>query len=151
MITTIPVSDGPQRPWLDRLVAATVSLAAVLCTTMLASVTPDPRGYDTHVKLGMVRCSWPMHYGLPCPTCGATTAACHVVHGNLVQALIVQPFGAALAIAGMLFGLLAIWCLLRSRSFFDVCRQLPGARLVVGGTALLLLSWLYKYLTFTKP
>ena len=150
-MTTIPVRDGPQQPWVDRVVAATVAVVAMACTFALARIAPDARGYDTHVQLGMPRCSWPLLYGIPCPTCGATTAACHVVHGNLIRGLVAHPFGALLVASGIVLGLMALWCLLRGRSFFDLCLQLPLARLLIGGTALLLLSWLYKYLTFTPP
>jgi len=151
VVSTIPVRDGPRPPWLDRAVAAMVVAIAVPCTMLLARATPDPRGYDTHVQLGLAPCSWPRVYGIPCPTCGATTAACHVVHGHLLAAVVAHPFGAMVAAGGLLLAAAALWCLLRSRSFLDLLRQLPLGRLALGGVALLLLSWLYKYLTFTPP
>jgi hypothetical protein len=151
VISTVPVQDGPQAPWLDRTVAATVVLAAAGSAWLLARLTPDPRGFDTHTQLGMAPCRWPGAYGVPCPTCGATTAACLLVHGRPLQAVAAQPFGAALAAAGLVAGAVALWCLLRRRSFLDVAAQAPWPRLFVVGSVLLLGSWLYKYLTFTPP
>jgi hypothetical protein len=148
VITTVPVHEGPRAAWIDRAIAAVVLGAAVVCTVVLWRLDPDPKGYDTHTQLGMTSCSWPQAYGMPCPTCGATTAACLVVHGRLLSALVTQPFGAAVATAGLLAGAAAGWCLLRGRSFLDVWMQLPRARLLVGAIALLLLAWGYKWLTF---
>ena len=50
-----------------------------------------------------------------------------------------------------MLSLLALWCLLRSRSFLDVWLQLPRARLLLGAVALLLLAWWYKSLVFVPP
>jgi hypothetical protein len=89
--------------------------------------------------------------GLPCPTCGATTAACHLVHGNLLAAFATQPFGAAVAAAGLVAGVVALWCLALRRSLLDIYAQLPVARILVGGTLLFVLSWGYKCLVFEAP
>jgi len=144
----VPLREGPGPVWLDRGIAIAVVAAAVACTALLLSVDPDPRGYDTHVQLGMAPCSWPRVYGIPCPTCGATTAACLLVHGHPLQAVATQPFGAAIAAAGLVAAAAAAWCLLRGRSALDVYVQLPRGRLLLAGIALLLGSWLYTYLTF---
>jgi len=151
VITTVPVQQGPRPVWLDRLIAGGVVAAAFAITGLLLAVDPDPKGYDTHVRLGMAPCSWPRTHGMPCPTCGATTAACLLVHGHPLAALATQPFGAAIAAAGLLLGAIATWCLLRARSFLDVWVQLPRGRLLLAGVALLLLAWLYKSLVFLPP
>jgi hypothetical protein len=151
VITTVPVAQGPQPAWLDRGVAVAVVAAALACTALLLSVEPDPKGYDTHVQLGMSPCGWPRSYGIPCPTCGATTAACLLVHGRPLQAIATQPFGAAMAAAGLVAAATSAWCLLRGRSLLDVYAQLPRARLLLVGIALLLGSWLYTWLTFVPP
>ncbi len=148
MITTIPVHQGPRPVWLDRAIAIAVVAVAVACTAALWSVQPDTRGYDTHTQLGLAPCNWPVQYGAPCPTCGATTAAALVVHGRPLAALATHPFGAAVAVAGLALGGIAVYCLSRRRSFLDVYVQLPRAGLLLGFTLLLLGSWLYKYLTF---
>lgn len=151
MVSTIPLADGPRPAWLDRTIAGTVLLAAASCTWLLARATPDPRGYDTHIQLGLPPCGWPRTYGIPCPTCGVTTAACLLVHGRILAALATQPFGALLALAGLALGGAALYCLLRRRAFLDLLRQLPLGRLGIAAVLLLLGSWLLKYLTFTPP
>ncbi|MGE3175331.1 MAG: DUF2752 domain-containing protein [Planctomycetota bacterium] len=148
MITTIPVQQGPRPVWLDRAVAVAVVLVAATCAAYLWGTVPDERGFGTHEQLGMTRCSWPTAYGMPCPTCGATTAASMVVHGRLWSALETQPFGAAVAAAGLLAGATALWCLLRGRSLLDVYVQLPRTAILFWAILLCVASWLYKWAVF---
>jgi hypothetical protein len=129
------------------VIAITTVATAAGAVWLLGRVTPDARGHGTHEQLGLPPCGWAMQ-GYPCPTCGATTAACEVVHGHLLRAFAAHPFGAAVAIAGLLAALFALYCLLRRRSFLDVVGRLPYGLVFLLGTALLLGSWLYKYLTF---
>lgn len=145
---TVPLADGPVRPAIDRAIAGLVAAAASVCFGALLRITPDARGHGTHEQLGMDRCGWPLHYGVPCPTCGCTTAACELVHGRIVAAFVTQPFGAAIAAFGLLMGVHATLCLLRGRSFTDILVRLPFWRLVGGALLLLLASWGYKYLTW---
>lgn len=137
--------------WLDRTIALLIVGSAIAVTALLLRAVPDPKGYDTHTQLGLSPCSWPMTHGMPCPTCGATTAACLLVHGRPLAAIATQPFGAAAAVAGLAFAGIAAWCLLRARSFLDVYRQLPRAQLLLAAIVLLLLSWWYKCSTFATP
>lgn len=145
---TVPVSAGPVSPWVDRTAAAFVVAVAAAVTTLLLTVDPDPRGYGTHEGLGMSKCGFPSHYGFPCPTCGCTTAACLVVHGRPIAALVAQPFGAVLTVAGLLLGLHALRCLVRGRSFADLLLHVPLARVSLFAVVLLLLSWAYKCAVF---
>lgn len=145
---TVPVADGPVSPWVDRTAAVVVLAVAATVTTLLLRVDPDPRGFGTHEQLGMSKCSFPIHYGFPCPTCGCTTAACLLVHGRPIAALIAQPFGAVLTVTGLGLGLHALRCLLQRRSFADLLIRIPLRRVVVSAVALLLLSWAYKCAVF---
>ena len=114
----------------------------------LGGVAPDARGHGTHEQLGMAACEWPRVYDMPCPTCGCTTAATQVVHGDLVGAFVTQPFGAALALLGLLAGVHALSCLLRGRSFVDVLVRLPFWWIFGGMFALLWAAWGYKCLVW---
>ena len=133
---------------LDRVAAVLTAAAAVVCVVVLWRVDPDARGHGTHEQFGMDPCSWPVVYGIPCPTCGCTTAACQLVHGHVLRAFVTQPFGAVAAVVGVLLGAHALWCLLRRRSFVDLLVRVPFWRLVAGAVALLLLAWGYKYLVW---
>ncbi len=150
MITTIPVQQGPRPVWLDRAIAVAIVAIAAALAMFLFAAQPDAKGYDTHTQFGLSPCSWPRDHGMPCPTCGATTAACLLVHGRPLQAVATQPFGAAVAAAGLWLAAIAAYCLLRSRSFLDVYVQLPRARLLLFGIVLLLASWGYKCAAFAS-
>ena len=145
---TVPVAEGPVSPLADRVTATVIGLLAVGLTVALLSVSPDGRGHGTHEQLGMDPCGWPQTYGIPCPTCGCTTAATQMVHGDVLGALITQPFGAVIALLGMLAGLHAWVCLLRSRSFVDMLVRLPFWRIVFALFLLMWLAWGYKYLVW---
>ncbi len=145
---TIPIEEGPVATWIDRVAAVVVAAVATTGVVVLLRVDPDVRGHGTHEKWGLDACGWPVAYGIPCPTCGCTTAACYLVHGNLLQAFLTQPFGAAVALVGVLLGVHAALCLLRGRSFVDLMVRLPFWRIVFGAVVLLLLAWWYKYLVW---
>lgn len=145
---TIPLADGPVAPVIDRAIAAVVVAAGTAAVVVLSAIEPSPTGYDTHVQLGWARCGWPVTMGMPCPTCGCTTAACLLVHGRPWQALQTQPFGALLALAGLLLAVHALACLLRGRSFVDLAVRLPLARILLVAFAALLASWGYKCMIF---
>ena len=116
---------------------------------LLAGLDPDPRGLGTHEQLGMTPCSWPATLGMPCPTCGCTTAAVLLIHLSPWRALVTQPFGAGLAAGGIAFAVLALLCLVRGESFVERIAMLPYGTLTLVAIALLLGSWFYKYLTWS--
>jgi hypothetical protein len=49
---------------------------------LAARLEPDPRGYGTHQQLGLTECSLRMLWGIPCPSCGGTTAFALFVRGR---------------------------------------------------------------------
>jgi hypothetical protein len=146
--SVIQTAESPGGPLADRLVALAVLAAAVAAVVLLAAVQPDARGLGTHEQLGMAPCSWPAAAGMPCPTCGVTTAACHVVHLQPLAALRVQPFGAVLAVFGLWLAARALWSLLTATSYLDRLVRVRYVRFLVVSVLLLLASWGYKILTF---
>lgn len=62
------------------------------------SLTPDPRGFGTHQRLGLPPCSFRVMLGIPCPACGMTTSFSHLVHGNFVPAVRANVGGVLLAL-----------------------------------------------------
>lgn len=138
-----PVREAELPAWADRLLAAGFVLTAVLFVTVLLSVDPDARGHGTHEQLSLPPCGWVLQYGRPCPTCGVTTAGCHLVRLQLFSAIQVQPFGAALGLFGLWLAGVALYCLVKGRAFSDYLLLLPGKRLLGLGLVLLLGSWAY--------
>src|SRR5512136_652854 len=90
------VSTGGRLAW----AGVAVSCAAVLVLARL--LHPDPRGFGTHEQMGMPPCSSVLLTGLPCPTCGMTTAFSWVMHGHLWLAAKAQPAGLLSCLATIL-------------------------------------------------
>jgi hypothetical protein len=150
---THALEDPPRPPrptGVERLLLLTILGAVVGLVALLAPVQPDPRGLGTHERLpfGMAPCWWPGSLGLPCPTCGVTTAACHLVHGQVLRAFIVQPFGATLMAAALAAACAILWHLARNRSLFWRISLWPWGRVLAAGVVLGLAAWGYKVLVF---
>ncbi|GAB4136568.1 MAG: hypothetical protein Fur0037_01240 [Planctomycetota bacterium] len=151
MSWTVPLREGPASPWIDRAVAVLAVAAAIAALVLLLPIEPDPRGYGTHEQLGMTPCSWPFVYGIPCPTCGCTTAATLLLHGRPLAAAAAQPFGAAACLSLLASAAFCLFALVRGRSVLDVVARLPFWRITLFGLLLLLGSWGYKCLLFRAP
>lgn len=72
----------------------------VISAVFLAAwiLTPDDSGSGTHRQLGLPECLLLQLTGVPCPTCGMTTAFSHFVRGHWLAALQSNPAGALLAL-----------------------------------------------------
>ncbi len=143
-----PEQFEPVHPAIDRLIALVLVLAAVFFIWILSAIPADARGHGTHEALGMGACSWPLEYQLPCPTCGVTTAATHLVQFSPWRAFVTQPFGAILTLFSLYLSWIALLSLLRGSSFMGRISRWPIPTLILSSLGLLLLSWLYKYLTW---
>lgn len=135
-------------PVADRLIALVVVGTALGMILLLASVVPDVRGHGTHESLGLATCSWPLLYEKPCPTCGVTTAAAHLVQLSPWKALKTQPFGAFMAAAGILLAVVGLRTLLFGRPFVGTVALWPYGSIAVAAVVLFLASWLYTWMTF---
>jgi len=144
----VPVRESPAGAGIDRLVSATFVLAAVASCWLLASIDPDARGHGTHERLGLAPCSWPIQFGKPCPTCGVTTAATLVVHLSPWRALTTQPFGAALAFAGLWLAIIALLALIRRESLIARISLWPLGTLTIATIAIFLFGWATTWLTW---
>lgn len=142
------MSDERRVPWIDRIVAIAVVAVAVATAWILRTVAPDARGHGTHEQFGMLRCSWPEQFDAPCPTCGCTTAAAHLVQFSPWQAIVTQPFGALAAAAGFWFAALAAMSLIRGESFVERISLWNFPRILLIAVACALAGWAYKWLTW---
>lgn len=80
---------SPQHTWLVRLAVGLPLLWLVLGLWL----DPDPRGFGTHEQMGLPACQAREWLGFACPTCGATTAAVYLLHGQPIESWKTQPFG----------------------------------------------------------
>jgi hypothetical protein len=134
-------------PRLGRTIAAVICFATVTPLVIAAQLTPDPAGVGTHEQLGFPSCGLFLATGVPCPTCGMTTAFAHAVRGQWIAAIIAQPAGAALAFAAMLTTLAAAISLATGRGWRLNIYRVSTRKLVIAAVAFAILAWGYKILT----
>lgn len=140
------VSYGPARASARgvRLVAGIVAVCCAALLTTASVLRPDPRGFGTHQQLGQGPCGMLVWTGLPCPTCGMTTAFAYTVRGRLLAAARAQPSGMLLALGCMAAIALSIGALATGRWYLP--RGLAGRPHLLFVTLLVLLvgGWAYK-------
>ena len=147
----LPVGESPAGAIVDRLASVLLVGLAAFFVVVLDAVAPDGRGHGTHEQLGMSPCSWPILYEMPCPTCGVTTAATHLVHLEPLQAIATQPFGTFLAGLGLYAAGAALLCLLRGESFVARVATAPYGLLLRVALVLGFVSWGYVWMTWPRP
>ena len=105
---TFPPAVPPATSLLPLFPRTGLFAASVACFALLgvaAWLDPAPQGIGTHTQLGIAPCSWPALMGIPCPSCGMTTAFAHAADGHFLDALRIQPGGLVLAILTAAVGL----------------------------------------------
>lgn len=89
-------------PWWVRLALMGIAvglMAVFIVGAMLHPYEADgaPKTHGTHRQLGLPPCSFYSATGMPCPSCGFTTAFSLVAHADLGSAFRVNSVGALLA------------------------------------------------------
>ncbi len=77
-------------PSISRTEQVILTLAGLVGLTLLLLALwlhPNPNGYGTHQQLGLPPCTIQFWFGIPCPSCGGTTAFAHFVRGEWGSAL----------------------------------------------------------------
>ncbi|HMN95511.1 MAG TPA: DUF2752 domain-containing protein [Phycisphaerales bacterium] len=105
-----------------RSVAAVVAAASGALLGIAAWLTPSPEGIGTHRQLGVPECGWITGMGLPCPTCGMTTAFAHAADGDLLESFRCQPAGAVLAVVTAMVLLSSLLVAVTGRSIAPLLR-----------------------------
>lgn len=83
----------------SRGICLCLGLALAFLLLLPALVEPKPRGWGSHLGLGLPPCPMREVLGLPCPTCGVTTAWALLLRGRLSEGLRVHPVALALHLA----------------------------------------------------
>ncbi|MEM6332547.1 MAG: DUF2752 domain-containing protein [Planctomycetota bacterium] len=128
---------------LRRIVATLIALPALAVLTIAAFVTPDAAGYGTHTQLGLPPCGFELATGLPCATCGMTTAFAHAADGNFVASFLTQPAGFVLAVLTAVTAIVATYIAITGADPRPL-KSLFSAKLVLLGGAILVGGWIYK-------
>jgi len=122
-------------------------IVAVCCSAPLilaATLTPSPSGLGTHTQLRLPSCGFKTATGLPCATCGCTTAFAYAADGSLLKSLVTQPFGALLALALAMMTLVGLWSAWSAMPLNPLGSVMGTKTFVLGWVGLLLAAWAYK-------
>ena len=140
------MSAQPTLSMNERLLA--LGLAAVLAAPLLVAATLEPAagGLGTHRQLGLPACGWPIAFGLPCVTCGMTTAFAHAVRGEPLSALWVQPAGAMMAFLAALGVVVCLWDAVSARPVHALLAPLARGRTAWIAAGVLIAAWGWKVL-----
>ena len=143
--TSIPPRDSiregaSSRRWVGVLVAC-LSGGLLLVAAWL---DPSPNGHGTHMQLGMMPCGWVMHAGIPCPSCGMTTAFSHAADGDLAASFVAQPFGMILAVATGIVVVVGGFTAATGSTLAPFLAGMVGPRVGWLALVLLLLAWGWK-------
>jgi hypothetical protein len=134
----VPLAAG------ERLVAAGIAAAAAAPLLVAAWLEPSGSGVGTHEQLGLPACGWIAGLGMPCPSCGMTTAFAFASRGALLDAFATQPAGAVLALAAAIVALIAAWTAVTGSRSWELLWAAMGRRFWWGFVAVAALAWVYK-------
>lgn len=74
-----------------------LAIGIVSVMTIAMWLTPDPKGFGTHLQLGLPECEFRSATGINCPHCGMTTSFAWFVRGQWRRSFQVNPAGLMLA------------------------------------------------------
>ena len=114
--------------WALRTVFCGIGIGLLGLLLVAATLSPDPRGLGTHEQLGLPPCGIKFAFGVPCPSCGMTTAWSLAVKGNWVASAQTNAGGFLMAILALPA---SIWLLGSSWNGRWVIRQ-PNPLLISG-------------------
>lgn len=137
------------RPLAGRITALVLLLACGGVLALAAVLKPDPRGFGTHEQLSLAGatigpCGFPATIGIPCPSCGMTTAFAHTVRGQWWRAFGAQPMGWFLAVAVMVTAGVCAWSLVRGRVIEVNWYRIDATRVVFLVMLGFVAAWGYK-------
>ena len=135
---------GPELRLTRRAIALAVLLASMALLVVADRLAPDPSGMGTHRQLGLPACGWVDGFGLPCATCGMTTAFAAAADGDLATAFVAQPFGALLALATGVTAVVSAFVLLTGSAVGGLAVRLLTPRTAAVLGVLAVLAWIYK-------
>lgn len=128
----------------ERASALLVGVGSLAVMLTAAWLTPSPDGTGTHRELGLAACSFKDRTGLPCPSCGYTTAFSYFAHGNWVASAYTQPMGFVLALITAMAVWVGLYVAFTGRPVHRLFARVPSRYYVIPLLALALAAWGYK-------
>ncbi|MDA1008237.1 MAG: DUF2752 domain-containing protein [Planctomycetota bacterium] len=132
----------------ERTAAAGVAAAVSIPLVLASFVQPASEGFGTHMQLGIPRCAWPMTIGLPCPSCGYTTAFSHAAHGHWWTSFVTQPAGFILCLLAAMTVVIALMSAVLGQPIWRLFAPLATSSVAWIGGLLFLLGWGFKIGSF---
>ena len=127
----------------NRLVAGAVFVACVGLLGTAAWLSPEAKGFGTHRQLGLPACGFKSATGLPCATCGMTTAFSYAADGDLIASFRTQPAGFLLVLFTAVCTLISGYAMVSGISLAPLARAVFRPRVILVGVVVLLASWTY--------
>ena len=127
-----------------RLMAGGIALGCLTILGIAAWLRPDRHGFGTHQQLGLSACAFKIRTGLPCPSCGFTTAFTYFAHANPIASFFTQPMGAALALATAVTVWIGFYISLTGRPVHRLFKLLPNRYYMMPILIFALLAWGWK-------
>lgn len=124
----------------SRWIAALLFIGSTGVLIVAAYLSPS---HGLHETIGWPRCGFKLTTGLPCVTCGMTTAFTYAAEGDLISAIRVQPAGAVLAVATAILSIISGIAMLTSMPLAPLGRAVWRPRVIIIGIVLLLMAWIY--------
>jgi len=138
----------PRVPWVlrhqYRFVAMPVFFACSGLLGVAAWLSPADKGFGTHQGLGLPPCQFEQATGIPCATCGCTTAFAHAANGSMLDALITQPFGAILAVFTAMTVIVTGYAVAMNMPLGPIARVFGQGKVVAVGLIIMFLAWGYN-------
>ncbi len=129
-----------------RVIAGIVGASCLAVLVIAVRLRPDATGTGTHRQLGFAACEFKARTGLPCPSCGFTTAFSYFAHGKFVASFYTQPMGALLAWATAIAVWVGFYIAVTGRPVHRLLTLLPGRYYLMPLLLFGLLAWGYKIL-----
>ena len=136
--------------WSSRVAWSALSLLGAVVLIAARLLPPSASGLGTHLALGLPPCSFLVWSGLPCPTCGLTTAFSYAARFELAHSLRAHPLGLPLFTLVLLLVAYALRALVRGTAVGHAVERLQADRaaqwLVLG----LLVCWVARVVALTR-
>jgi len=139
-----PGRTGSGSTALDRFLSFVLLAGFGFILALSIFLTPDPSGIGTHTQLGLPPCGLYEQYGIPCLSCGMTTAFTHMVRAQPLSGFRANPLGALMFLAVVAGLAMNLWAVATGWSFFRFLERRDWTRIGLSFVALSLLSWGYK-------
>lgn len=150
---SLPATEMPIRLtswWRARIIPIVILSLTVPILTAASLLEPSASGLGTHKSLGLPPCGVLVAIGLPCVTCGYTTAFAHAAHGNLLQAFAAQPAGATLAVVTAAITIAAAYALITGACLKPLVRRILKPKLLWITSGVVLSGWAYKIIVLVE-